>query len=79
MDNVVRVKFVEVDEQWRVTLVSADGEERPGEPFQASAHERFSKLEQVMWRLRDMGYRALSTPAEANERQYVIDVVPIQD
>ncbi|WP_029267403.1 MULTISPECIES: hypothetical protein [unclassified Microbacterium] len=78
MANVERVIFEEIDQQWLVTLVDDEGATVPGEPFPASGHENYSKLEQVLDRLTLLGYRARQIPHEApNQRRYVFDVRPL--
>lgn len=77
MDNIVRVDFEERDTQWIVTLIDADGNDRPGEPFPASGHERFTKLEQVTGRLAELGLRPKRTPYDQpNKTHYVFEVDP---
>ena len=77
MDNVVRINFEERDQQWIVTLIDADGNAQPGKPFPASGHERFTKLEQVLRCVQELGYRATNTPYnKVNESKYLLDVTP---
>jgi hypothetical protein len=77
MRTVVRIDFEERDQQWRVTLIDADGDARPGEPFPAYGGEGYSKLEQVSGRLRDLGYRPTYTPYnKPNASHYIFEVSP---
>lgn len=77
MGNVVRIDFEERDQQWRVTLIDADGDARPGEPFPAYGGERYSKLEQVLGRLTDLGYRPTHIPySKPNATHYGFEVSP---
>lgn len=77
MDNVVRIDFEERDQQWFVTLIDADGKSAPGEPFPASGHEGFTKLEQVLRYVQEQGYRSTRTPYnKVNASRYMLDVVP---
>lgn len=78
MNSVARVDFEERDEQWIVTLIGADGESRPGEPFPAFGGEGFSKLEQVLSRIKELGYRPKYTPYnKPNAKSYIFEVRPI--
>jgi hypothetical protein len=75
MTDIVRIDFEERDQQWQVTLVTADNEHRPGEPFPAYGGENFSKLEQVLNRVKVLGYRPTHTPYnQAAASRIVIDV-----
>lgn len=76
-NDIVRIDFLELDEVWEVTLWLRDGTIRPGEPFPASGHPNNSKLQQVMRRLEELGYRATHTPYnKVHETRYNLDVVP---
>jgi hypothetical protein len=76
--EIVRIDFLERDEVWEVTLWLSDGTTRPGEPFPASGHPNYSKLEQVTRRLQELGYRATRMPySKVNETRYNLEVVPI--
>ena len=75
MGDVVRVEFEERDQQWRVTLADADGEVRPGRPFPAYGGEGDSKLEQVLGRLKDLGYQPARIPYnKPNATRYTFEV-----
>lgn len=74
----MRIEFKERDRQWLVTLTHADGVTSPGEPFPASGHEHFSKLEQVLFRLGQLGYRPKQIPSDKPDAlRYVIEVEPV--
>lgn len=53
MADLQRIEFEERGEQWFITEVYSDGSTRPGEPFPASGHENFPKLEQVQSRIKE--------------------------
>lgn len=75
MDDIVRIEFEERDQQWQVTLVTADNEHRPAEPFPAYGGENYSGLEQVLNRVKELGYRATRTPHNrANDSRFIIGV-----
>jgi hypothetical protein len=77
MHKVVRVDFHERDQQWIVTLWDSDGHTRPGEPFPASDHKEFTKLQQVLYRLQMLGYEATNIPYnKVNATSYNLDVKP---
>ncbi|RXZ72767.1 hypothetical protein [Agromyces albus] len=78
MNNVVRIDFHERDQQWIVTLTGADGGTRSGEPFPAFGGEGFSKLEQVISRMKELGYRPTRIPYnKPNATRYIFEVEPI--
>lgn len=78
VNNMVRIDFEERDQQWIVTLTSADRDTRPGEPFPAYGGEGFSKLEQVLSRVKELGYRPRRIPYnKPNATRYVFEVKPI--
>jgi hypothetical protein len=78
MDNLVRIDFEEIDQQWIVTLIDSDRHAIPGEPFPASGHERYSKLQQVLDRVHSLGYRSTHTPYNrVNGTSYRLEVVPL--
>ena len=81
MTDLQRLEFEERDGQWFITESYSDGRVRPGEPFMASGHERHSKLEQVLDRVKSKypGYRPIRTPYdEVNAKHFLLEVVPEQ-
>ncbi|BDZ54165.1 hypothetical protein GCM10025870_12380 [Agromyces marinus] len=64
MAELQRLQFEERDGQWFITEFYSDGRSQPGEPFMASGHERYSKLQQVLSRIKDKypGYRPTPIP-----------------
>lgn len=75
----MRVDFEERDQQWLVTLTNAEGVSRPGEPFAASGHEDYSKLEQVLAYLTSLGFRPNRIPyGDRNRRWYIFEVSPLE-
>jgi hypothetical protein len=77
MDNVARIGFEESRQQWLVSLIGQDGTVRPGEPFPAFGGEGFSKLEQVLVRTTQLGFRPTTIPYnKPNATRYAFDVVP---
>lgn len=79
MDDVARIEFEERDQQWLVTLTDVEGTSEPGEPFPASGHENYSKLEQVLARLASLGYRPHRIPYEDRDRRwYGFDVTQLE-
>ncbi|WP_316296303.1 hypothetical protein [Clavibacter michiganensis] len=77
-EDVVHMLFVEGEGMWELTLTTSDGEDHKGEPFPASGTEGFSKLQQVLFRIEAMGYRATRTPySKVHERRYSLDVAPL--
>lgn len=78
METITRIDFVEDNRQWLVTLIAADGSRRPGEPFPASGSDNFPKLQQVLDRLKELGYRSTHTPyGKPNKSEYRLDVLPL--
>jgi len=78
MTDLQRLEFEERDEQWYITEVYSDGRSQPGEPFMASGHERYSKLDQVMDRIKDKypGYRPTRIPYDkVNAKRFLLEVV----
>jgi hypothetical protein len=76
-EDVVHMLFVEQGEMWEVTHTTSDGHEHAGEPFPASDREGFTKLQQVLFRIEAMGYRAKYTPYnKVHEHRYSLNVVP---
>lgn len=72
----MRIDFEEHGQQWQVTLVAANNEHRPGEPFPAYNGEGFSRLEQILNRVRELGFRATRVPYDKPDaRHFIIDVV----
>lgn len=80
MEDVVRIDFKEEDRQWLVTLFNANGDTRPGEPFPASGHEDYTKLQQVLARLTSLGYRPHRIPYnQVNRGWYIFEVSPLDE
>lgn len=78
MAELERIDFEERDRMWIVTLTDADGQAVPGEPFPTSGHENFTKLEQVLRRVQELGYRPSRVPYDrVNERRYVFEVTAL--
>ena len=78
MADLQRLEFEERDEQWFITEVYSDGSTKPGEPFPASGHEHYSKLEQVQNRIKEEypDYRPTHIPYNrVNGTWYVFSVV----
>jgi hypothetical protein len=76
--DLQRLEFEERDEQWFITEVHSDGHLQPGEPFMASGHERYSKLQQVIDRIKDKypGYRPIRIPYnKVNATHFSLEVV----
>lgn len=77
MNKDVRIEFTEVDRQWKVSIVSEDGSVRPGEPFAASAHKNWTKLEQVRDRAETLGYRVGVDPSQdENALSISLNILP---
>ena len=77
VDEVTRIDFEELDEQWHVTVVTADRAYRTGEPFPADGGEGRSRLDQVLDRVREMGYQPTRTPYDkVNATRIMIEVAP---
>ncbi len=74
----MRIEFKERDWLWLVTLTHADGVTSPGEPFPASGHEHFSKLEQVHFCLGRSATGPSRFPLTSPDAlRYVIEVEPV--
>lgn len=81
MADLQRLEFEERDGQWLITEVYTDGRFEPGEPFMASGHESYSKLQQVLGRVKDIypGYRPTRIPYDmVNATRFLLEVVPEQ-
>jgi len=81
MADLKRLDFEERDQQWYITEFYSDGTSQPGEPFMASDHERYSKLAQVIDRIKDKypGYRPTRAPYNrVDGTHYSLEVVPVQ-
>ncbi|MEW5093726.1 hypothetical protein [Clavibacter michiganensis] len=78
MDDVVRIEFEERSEQWFVTVYFPDGSSRPEEPFPASGHPNYPKVEQVRDRVQNvLRYEIISVSGHApNGTHYVVEVKP---
>ena len=78
MDNLARIEFAEQNEQWLVELFTVDGKVLPGEPFPAYGGENFSKLEQVLRVVKELGYRPEYIPyGNVNARKYTFVLIPL--
>jgi hypothetical protein len=78
VDHIERIDFEERDEQWIVTLTALGGEVRPGEPFPAFGGEEYSKLEQVLRRVEELGYQPTRTTYNRpNATWYIFEVKPL--
>lgn len=78
MADLRRLEFEERGGQWFITEVYSDGRFQPGEPFMASGHERFSKLKQVLGRVKEKypGYRPTPIPYDkVNATRILLEVV----
>jgi hypothetical protein len=81
MAELERLDFEERDGQWFITEVYRGGHFKAGEPFMASGHERFTKLEQVLQRASDQypSYRLTHIPYDkVNAKSFVFGVVQNQ-
>lgn len=81
MANLKHLRFEERDEQWFITETYSDGKDRSGEPFMASGHERYTKLQQVLDRISDKypSYRPTPIPYNTvNATRFSFDLVPKQ-
>lgn len=78
MADLQRLEFEERDGQWHITEIYSDGHVQPGEPFMASGHERYSKLQQVLDRIKDKypGYRPTRIPYDkVDATRFSLEVV----
>ena len=81
MSDLQRLDFEERAQQWFITEVYSDARSKPGEPFMASGHERYTKLQQVLDRVRDKypDYRPIHIPYDrVNDLRYSLDIVSLQ-
>jgi hypothetical protein len=79
MTDLERLDFEERDRQWFIKEVYRGGVVKDGEPFMASGHERYSKLMQVLDRVKYKypGYRVTRIPYDkVNDRRFMLPVVP---
>jgi hypothetical protein len=77
VDHIERIDFEERDQQWIVTLTALGGGVRPGEPFPAFGGEGYSKLEQVLNRVKELGYEPMRIPYNRpNATRYLFELKP---
>jgi len=80
MTDLQRLDFEEIDQVWTITEHYSDGSSRPGESFMASGHDHYTKLAQVLDRLKSdyPGYWSPRTPYnKVDERRYRLEVAPV--
>ncbi len=72
MADLKSLEFEERAQQWFITEIYGDGSAKPGEPFMASGHDHFTKLEQVLRRIQDKypGYRPTPIPYDQVDRKH---------
>jgi hypothetical protein len=81
MADLQRLDFEEIDRMWTIAEHYSDGTSRPGEAFMASGHERYTKLAQILDRLKSEypSYRSTRTPYnKVNEKHYRLEVAPVR-
>lgn len=77
VDIIVRIDFEERDQQWILTLFDQEGTAHPGEPFPAFGGEGYSRLEQVLNRINELGFVPTRVPYNRpNASRYIVEVKP---
>ena len=73
----MRIDFEERDQQWILTLFDQEGTAHPGEPFPAFGGEGYSRLEQVLNRINELGFVPTRVPYNRpNASRYIVEVKP---